>query len=369
MNVAVAGGICTASLVIVLLITHATLIGSLPAQSANAIDVIVNGGVSFDDRVHLEIGYYEDLVAGDRHNRELENLYAKRPPNWGSFVGDIRNRTFIGHSYVPGSKGEFKGATVEINRWGMRDRDYELVKPDNTIRIAFLGTSHVFGSGVDNDSTFESILERRLNERAGNTSALRYELLNFARGGMVPVHQPYILRDVALEFQPDILVYVGHWQDATRIAQRLARYVKRGIEMPAPVAAFIGEAGVTADMNLFSIEQRLRPFGEAMLRWAYKEMVATCRANGIAPVYVLLPMTYQNLTSRNVSDDIALAKDAGFVTISLADAYRGYRTKDLEIASWDDHPNTLGHKLIAQALIREFDAQREPIFSSNGSFK
>jgi hypothetical protein len=369
MNVALTGAKCTASLVIVLVITHSTLIGSLPAQSANAIDVIVNGGVSFDDRVRLEIGYYEDLVAGDRHNGELENLYAKRPSEWGTFVGDIKTRTFIGHSYVPGSKGEFKGATVEINRWGMRDRDYELIKPENTIRIAFQGTSHVFGSGVDNDSTFESIIERRLNERAGNTSALRYELLNFARGGMVPLHQPYILRDVALQFHPDILVYVGHWQDATRIAQRLARYVKRGVEMPAPVAAFVREAGVTADMDLFSIEQRLRPFGEAMLRWAYKEMVETCRANGITPVYVLLPMTYQHLTSRNVTDDMAMAKDAGFVPISLADVYRGYRTKDLEIASWDDHPNALGHKLIAEALIREFDAQRGSIFASNGSIR
>jgi hypothetical protein len=98
-------------------------------------------------------------------------------------------------------------------------------------------------------------------------------------------------------------------------------------------------------------------------------MVETCRANGITPVYVLLPMTYQHLTSRNVTDDMAMAKDAGFVTISLADVYRGYRTKDLEIASWDDHPNALGHKLIAEALIREFDAQRGSIFASNGSIK
>jgi D-alanyl-lipoteichoic acid acyltransferase DltB (MBOAT superfamily) len=355
MNVTLTGVKCTASLVLVLLLTHSAVIGGLPAQSANAIDVVVNGGVSFDDRVRLEIGYYEDLVAGDRHNGELQSLYAKRPPDWGKFAGDIRTRAFVDHSYVPGSNGEFKGALVEINRWGMRDRDYQLLKPQDTVRIALQGTSHVFGSGVDNASTFESIIERRLNERAGDTGAVRYELLNFARGGMVPVHQPYILKDVVLEFRPDILVYVGHWQDATRVAQRLARYVKRGVELPSPIADFVEKAGVSADMDLFSIEQRLRPFGEAMLRWAYRDMVQTCRAHGITPVYVLLPMTYQHLTSKNVSEDMMIAREEGFVPISLAGVYGEYRTKDLEIAPWDDHPNALGHRLIAEALIRELD--------------
>lgn len=369
MNLTMTGAKCTVLLVGVLAVTHSAVIGSLSPQSANAMDVVVNGGLSFDDRVQLEIGYYEDLVAGNRHNAELGDLYSKRPADWGSFVGDVRTRAFVDHSYVPGSKGMFKGAMVEINRWGMRDRDYELTKPENTIRIAFQGTSHVFGSGVDNDSTFESIMERKLNERASGTGGPRYELLNFGRGGMVPVHQPYILADAVVQFKPDVLIYVGHWQDATRVAQRLARYVKRRVEMPPALAALIDASGANANMELSSIEQRLRPFGETILRWAYREMIAICRAQGITPVYVLLPMTYQNLTSRNVIDDVKLASDAGFVTISLTDVYRGHRTKDLQIAAWDDHPNVLGHQLIAEALIREFEKHGEWLLAANGSAK
>ena len=50
------------------------------------------------------------------------------------------------------------------NRWGMRDRDYDLAKSSGTFRIALLGSSNVMGWGVPQEDVFETILEARLND-------------------------------------------------------------------------------------------------------------------------------------------------------------------------------------------------------------
>ncbi len=73
----------------------------------------------------------------------------------------------------------------------MRDKDYTLKKPENTIRIALLGASHVVGSEVNDDETFESILEERLNKEFNGKS--RLEILNFAHTGRTVIHQVTLL--------------------------------------------------------------------------------------------------------------------------------------------------------------------------------
>jgi hypothetical protein len=43
--------------------------------------------------------------------------------------------------------------------------------------------------------------------------------------------------------------------------------------------------------------------------------------------------------------------------IDLTDVYNGYSKRDLQLAAWDQHPNPLGHELIAARLYKEFAAR------------
>ena len=45
-----------------------------------------------------------------------------------------------------------------------------------------------------------------------------------------------------------------------------------------------------------------------------------------------------------------LASRAGFVTISLDDVFDGLEAGDIQIASFDEHPNEIGHQRIADVL-------------------
>jgi hypothetical protein len=328
-----------------------TVYSLLPSTAANAFQEIrfmLNEG----DLARRERGYYEDLVGANRQNRDLWNAYNQRPENWNFSPGAVlRTGDFLEVRYAPNHKATFRGETVTTNRWSMRDKDYEQTPPPGTQRIALLGASHVFGSGVKDDETFEAIVENRLNSEYSSTSGIRYEILNFGRQGRTALHQIMILEQEILAFQPDTIIYVTHPKDPRRLVQLLARQVYQGQAIPYPyVKSILEQAGISKNMKRFSIERALMPYKYDLLEWAYERITSTCREHGVTPVWVLLPMTYERLKDSDIERHVAAAQAAGFTIISLKDVYNSAAPDELAIAPWDDHPNTLGHQLIAEHL-------------------
>ena len=97
---------------------------------------------------------------------------APRPANLPELTPDDIGR--------PQRRGIFKGGHYRSNRTGLRGPDYPLHPSPGVFRIAIVGDSVVFGSGVDDDDTYAAKLEARLNrDRAG-----RYEVLNAGHPGL-----------------------------------------------------------------------------------------------------------------------------------------------------------------------------------------
>tara|TARA_Y100000310_G_scaffold313699_1_gene362364 strand:- start:718 stop:1791 length:1074 start_codon:yes stop_codon:yes gene_type:complete len=96
---------------------------------------------------------------------------------------------------------EFR-TTVEINSRGLRDKEYELEKPDNTIRIAVLGDSFTFGYGVEQNETFSKILETKLN----SLSEINYEVINFGVSAYGTEQEYILMQNTVLEYSPDIIL-------------------------------------------------------------------------------------------------------------------------------------------------------------------
>src|SRR5439155_9497854 len=102
----------------------------------------------------------------DRFNSQLWQVYMNEPLNWldvqgtglERFTGDFQQKEL-----VPSFSSQTSYARISTNRWGMRDKDYEKEPSADGLRIAVLGASTVMGWGVENDQTFETILESRLN--------------------------------------------------------------------------------------------------------------------------------------------------------------------------------------------------------------
>jgi len=72
---------------------------------------------------------------------------------------------------------------TNINRHGMRDREYAVKKPPGTFRIAVIGDSIAYGLGVAEDSTFSTQLERLLEKYYQRAGDPKVEVLNFGVTG------------------------------------------------------------------------------------------------------------------------------------------------------------------------------------------
>jgi hypothetical protein len=320
--------------------------------------------LSSRDAQLLERGYYEDLNGVDKFNGDLWALYAGRPADWVDIaVTEIPKPlpgSFLRYSLNPGIRLDFHGALFTTNEWGMRDLPYTLDKPANTFRIALLGSSRDMGSGVGDRETFENLTEERLNNEFPGT---RWESLNFSIVDYSMLQRlNFIQTQPFFEFQPDVVVVVPHPYDEARDCLRhLYRVLAAGVDIPYPyLLDLLDRAGVTPGMGELEAMERLAPFGEELLEWAFAQVAQEIRAYGAVPVilnYPHLNPADQTNPPADAAKIRALAQAAGFALIELPGVYDGFHPQSIIVAPWDYHPNAFAHSLLAEAFYAALLAQ------------
>ncbi len=112
--------------------------------------------------------------------------------------------------YTPGSyywyyKENDHPITGKINRYGFRDKEWSLQKPQNSYRIAVLGDSFVEAFQVELDYTFGALAQKYLNQKIGSR---RIEVMNFGRSGSTQSEEFIILKYDVTRFSPDAVLLV-----------------------------------------------------------------------------------------------------------------------------------------------------------------
>jgi hypothetical protein len=254
--------------------------------------------------------------------------------------------------------------TVSINRWGMRDQDYERTPPAGTYRIAMLGASSVMGWGVGDGETFEALLEDRLNREKAKKPYAKYEILNFGVPGYQPPQQIVMLEKV-LTFTPSAVFYVAAGREISRAESYLVEAVQKKVEIPyESLRAIVNRAGLEPSMDTATAIKRLDPFRNEILSSIYRQIADQSRSRGALPVFVFLPQVREGEWQEETPETLRLAEGAGFVVIDLADVYRDQNIAAIRLAEWDDHPNKRGHELIASRLYDELQKKQPSIFDS-----
>jgi hypothetical protein len=149
----------------------------------------------------------------------------------------------IGYRLQPNARVRFVTAEfdthININAQGVREDDPIGPKAPNERRIVVLGDSLVLSVQVDRQYTFCQLLEDRLNRKGG---PIRYRVINAGVQGYGPVEELLFFRQVALAFQPDLVVdtlFVGNdAEEAVTSAPRL----RAG---PRPTAEVVKDSLVT----------------------------------------------------------------------------------------------------------------------------
>jgi len=307
------------------------------------------------DQQEIIRGYYEELVHVEQFNTALFTGLERRPVFSHFFGGekgaDRKTDDLLGHELRPSVSVPWKLKSFSTNRWGMRDREYDLEKREGTYRVAWLGSSHLMGWGVADDETFENRIEERLNAAAPNGNGVRVEFLNFGVSDYSILHNVFVLEERALRFQPDAVVYVAHRRDAGGGGERaLAGALNRGVDVPYPfLAELAARAGVAPGMPVALGRKRLAPYRDEILAWAYARFAQAARARGIVPIWTFLPER-ADAPDRVPPVLLRTAREAGFEVLDVGDPFEGHREQDLNVAAWDFHPNAEAHEILADRL-------------------
>ena len=314
------------------------------------------------DAAVLSRGYYENLTRVDRFNSRLWEVYNKQPDDVAANPNEKIDRPttdFVARELRPSLATVHRGAAFHTNRWGMRDKEYDLKAAPGTCRIALLGSSYEIGTGVSDDQTFESILENRLNRTLATAHGNHYEILNFAMERFSVLEKLRVLETKALPFDPDIVFYAAHVTDFRRTIDFFTERVVTGSAIPYDyLKQVIAAAGLEGARDPIVTKRVLKPYAGSIISWAYRRVVELCRERSIRPVFVLLPSLGQAEPAEE-AEHLRLAHEAGFEIINASDLFLGEDTQSIRVAEWDVHPNALAHQLIADRLYKELRANEQ----------
>ena len=114
----------------------------------------------------------------------------------------------IGFCFPPNLSYEthFNGSIVYYshNSLGLRDKEHNITKPDNTFRIIILGDSFTYGYLLNLSDSYPYILSRLLNENPPTN--LSFEVFNFGIPGYGTEQEVALLEEYGLRYKPDIVV-------------------------------------------------------------------------------------------------------------------------------------------------------------------
>lgn len=306
---------------------------------------------------------------------------------------------------------------VHTNALGLRRVAVDGASSRAKGRIVTIGDSMTDGFYVDDDGTFQSFLQRRLDEELGPG----YQVINAARGGASLPKELAILREIALPLDPAIVILVFTTNDISELrdgrherleahhlrpdGERLPLWERAGLWLATRTA--LGETALRLYWERYVRgpvrrvpdlgEERYRiPGGRAFrhnardfLAWhadsdgivhvepfaaetraavaawlaLLADFVATCREAGATPVLAYLPSYAQvylpdaSLRIRDVLEREAHRLDLAFVDLTPEFRREG-AGRVLHLAPVDHHHNPAGNEVIARGLF-EFLVERE----------
>jgi lysophospholipase L1-like esterase len=166
--------------------------------------------------------------------------------------------------FYPGrNPGEDRTVTYSTNSLGFRDGPIELPKPEGVYRIALLGDSITYGTGVAYEDTLSQRLQAVLAERFLGAGI---EVLNCGTPATNTAQQAVMLEFRVRLFEPDLVVICSSVEDTSGY----------GIQLPAEhelpsEAAWVQRLGLTSGL-----------YDDASLPPAAQRMMSLRRASALA---------------------------------------------------------------------------------------
>ena len=265
------------------------------------------------------------------------------------------------YELVPGLDRESHGARVRTNSEGQRDRERSRAKPAGVRRIAVLGDSFTFGYGVEGDAVWTAVLEGLLP--AG------WEVLNFGVGGYSTRDEAAVLEHKALAFDPDLVLVAYTLNDpdvepdsgAPDRPSLHALFAEPRWWQHSHLLRLASKLRYERDLQRLGDGNQVRYLHACPETWdtvveGLARIASACTAAGVPAGLVLFPVIPggQWATYRFTAIHAQVAAEAGrqgFPTLDLLPVWAARPPEALRVSLQDSHPNALGHRITAQAVL------------------
>ncbi|RIL06459.1 MAG: hypothetical protein DCC71_06530 [Proteobacteria bacterium] len=286
-----------------------------------------------------------------------------------------------------------------ISAEGLRDREYARPKPPGTFRIAAIGDSITYGSGVRRAGSWSEQLEALLDER-GEAGGVAVEIVNLGVPGYNIEQVVARLRGSGLAFEPDAVVYgyalndpqafsieaaalstlrAAYDRQASGLARRwlahsrlylLGRHVafersKQAVLRSEPPRDPAYEEAGRGDPVAYFRSIHSGGEGAARLARGLDALAEVARARDLPVLVVLFPLFSDGDADWGaaLADVHALvargARERGFAVLDLLPVYEAaVPAAGAGIGVDFMHPNRVGHRIAALALLDWMCAKR-----------
>jgi hypothetical protein len=284
--------------------------------------------------------------------REAEALYP--PPD--KFFAQVLKRQGLGHKNHP-SMG-----------LSLRDYEYEIEKPEGTYRIIGLSDSFGWGWGVANNRliTFK-YLECWLN---ATENEKRYEVINCAQPAKNVRFYEKFIKEYGEKFHPDLFLILYNLNDsylphASMVVDRRTNKLMQEQRDPlSNISRFfhlikkrivrkrVADYTVRYIKDGYFGPEKEQKWGRAQAN--LREIQRICRKQGIELVVAIFPLLYKlekNYPFRKVVEEIdSFLKSNRIKSVNLLPSFEGKKSFVLWSNPTDSHPNSVAHRIAAEAI-------------------
>ena len=256
----------------------------------------------------------------------------------------------VGHYHKPNADAYLMGTSFKTNSHGWRDQDYDYERND-AYRIVVLGDSLTVGWGVEQDESYEHLLEERYNE------VTPVEMINTGHGNYNTEQQANLYIDKGQKYSPDKVVLFYFINDA-EVTPKQSSY--QWLAYSRAITFFWSRL-----RGLFARSDQRQTFegfysalyeddqpGWIASQEAFLQLRDLLKEQGVEFQVVMIPELHNvvDYPFADIYDKVyGFLTDNGIDTLDLRDDFSTY-TDDpvtLWVALDDAHPSVLAHQMIA----------------------
>lgn len=279
-----------------------------------------------------------------------------------------RDDSQVGYEHRADVSARLMGVEISTNSFGLRGDATMLQKPNDTYRVVVVGDSITLGWGVPGDETYPAQLERLLNTAppGGFPQDVHYEVLNLGVGNYNTVQEVARLRNVGLQFDPDLILLGYFINDAEPTPQPRHGFLIENSYLYTFVISRMRQFDVQDGARLSYDEYYRGLYADDRPGWqatqaALRDLVEIGHERGI-PVAVFIIPELHDLSSTYPFADIHqilldTAAGLGLPAVDLYPAFGGYSPEeDLWVTPTDAHHNAVAQAMLAQAIYDALEA-------------